>query len=83
MAAFHLLYAAAHAKAEFHLQNSEIVNSHIAQQAAQSLHKVGYALIQGCRLPAAPRMAPPGQYTGFGIAGIDARDYGGAGGEKR
>lgn len=81
-AAFHLLYAAADAKAEFDLDDAVIVNSHETQQAAQSPEKFGYALAQVSRLPAT-RAASPGQYTGNGIAGIDDRDYVGRGGERR
>lgn len=53
------------------------------QQAAESLQKIGYALAQVSRLPAAPRVASQSQYTGIGIAGFDERDYVGLGGEKR
>jgi hypothetical protein len=74
---------ATHAKAEFDLQDAEIVDSQQTQQAAESPQKIGCALAQVSRLPAPPRVASQTQYSGNGMVGIDKRDYIGADSEKR
>lgn len=61
----------------------EVVDPQQAEQAAEPLEKIGSVLAQVSRLPAAPRVASQGQYTGYGIAGFDGRDYVGAGDRRR
>lgn len=81
--ALHFLYPAAYAKAEFDLQDAEVVDPQQTQQAAESFDEFRYPLAQRFRLPAPPREASPSQYTGNGIAGIGARDYVGAAAGRR
>lgn len=82
-AAFHLLYAAADAKAELDLQDAEIVDPQKTQQATEPPQKIGYALGQVYRLPAPPGLASQAQYTDNGSAGFDGDVGVGAGGKKR